>query len=111
MRTRLQVPFYKCAALPREIAIFMLFSKSVSTTQHKIKRLASTKRSFLQMHEKSLKIRPQQTPSKNLVKRMFVQSDKKKETFSFQKVLFFISQNGRPDEKKKTEKGETAARL
>ena len=79
----------------------MFFRKRVANTQHKIEHLASTKRTFCCMDEKSVEKQPQQSTSKNEVKRIFVRTEKTNERFDFQTVLFLINQNGGPDEKKK----------
>ena len=104
--------FYKCAALPAKIAIFTFFQEIVKKTQHKNEHLASTKRSFREILIECLKNRPQQPPSKKGVKRIFIRKEKTRERINFHKVLFFYSQNGRPDEKEeKQEKAETAIPL
>ena len=56
------------------------------------------------MYENASKKRPQQAPSKNEVKRIFVQCENTKKKINVHKLLFFISQNGRPDEKKEKQK-------
>ena len=59
------------------------------------------------MYEKPVKNRPQQATAKNGVKRIFATTEKTKERIDFQKVLFFISRNGGPDEKKRKHKKNT----
>ena len=56
------------------------------------------------MYEKPVKNRPQLPTAENGVKRIFATTEQTKERIDFQKVLFFISQNGRPDEKKRKQK-------
>ena len=55
-----------------------------------------------------MKNRPQQSLSKNGVKRIFATAEQTKERIDFQKVLFFISRNGGPDEKKRKQKKDAA---
>ena len=51
-------------------------------------------------------------PSKKGVKRIFIRKEKPREIINFHKVLFFYSQNGRPDEKEEEQKkDEAGARL
>ena len=60
------------------------------------------------MYEKPVKNRPPDPISKNGVKRIFATTEKTKERIDFQKVLFFISRNGGPDEKKRKQKKRAA---
>ena len=50
------------------------------------------------MYEEPMKNRPQLSTTEKGVKRIFVTTAKTKERSNFHTVLFFISQNGRPDE-------------
>ena len=100
--------FYKCAALPAKIAILTFFQELVKNTQHKNEHLASTKRSFQEIFKECLKNRPQGPAAKKGVKRIFIRKEKTRERIDFHKVLFFYSQNGRPDEKEEKQKKDEA---
>ena len=91
------------------------FTKIVSTTQkhiivssHYLQQVLLCKK----IYENASKKRPQGPPSKNEVKRIFVQCENTKQKINVHKLLFFISQNGRPDEKEiEPEKTESAIPL
>ena len=102
----INVPHYQ-----RKLQFLRFFQEIVENTQHKNEHLASTKRSFHEILYECLKNRPHDPPSKKRVKRIFIRKEKTRERINFHKVLFFYSQNGRPDEKEEKQERTEAAIL
>ena len=110
----MNMTLHKCAALPAIIVFFVFcFAKKCFNDTKNTSSLRPIIYSTLLLKKsygKSMKKRPQQATTKNEVKRIFVIKENSKKKIHLQKLLFLISQNGRPDEKKEKLKKQTRGR-